>query len=74
MNGHVIVVGGDTFPNKWYIKHATDADIAIHEVFLTPEDLVKLYGQSPGQALGVGTQIHTSPQVIDLLASHVRCR
>jgi ribonuclease Z len=72
--GLKIVVGGDTFPNKWYIKHATDADIAIHEVFLTPEDLVKLYGQSPGQALGVGTQIHTSPQAFGKVMSTVKPR
>jgi len=59
--GMKIVIGGDTYPNKWYIKHATDADIAIHEVFLTPDELVKWYGQSPQQAIGVGTDIHTSP-------------
>ena len=60
--GLKIVIGGDTFPNKWFIKHARDADVAIHEVFLTPPDaLVKWYGQSPQQALGVGTEVHTSP-------------
>jgi len=47
---------------------------AIHEVFLTPEDLVKLYGQSPGQALGVGTQIHTSPQAFGKVMSTVKPR
>ena len=47
---------------------------ATHEVFLTPEDLVKLYGQSPGQALGVGTQIHTSPQAFGKVMSTVKPR
>ena len=56
-----LVIGGDTYPNKWFIKYATGADIAIHELFLTPDALVQWYGQSPRQALGVGTQIHTSP-------------
>jgi ribonuclease Z len=69
-----IVIGGDTFPNKWYIKHATNADIAIHETFLTPEALVKLYGQSPQQALAVGTQIHTSPQAFGKVMSTIKPR
>ena len=72
--GLKVVIGGDTFPNKWYIKHAVNADLAIHEVFLTPPDLVKLYGQSPGQALGVGTQIHTSPQAFAKVMSTIKPR
>ena len=60
--GLKVVIGGDTFPNKWYIKHATNADLAIHEVFQTPTQLVEWYGQSPAAALGVGTVVHTSPQ------------
>jgi len=72
--GLKIVIGGDTFPNKWYIKHAKNADIAIHETFLTPEALVKLYGQSPQQALGVGTQIHTSPQAFGKVMSTIKPR
>jgi len=73
-NGLKIVIGGDTFPNKWYIKYAQNADIAIHEVFLTPNELVKWYGQSPGQALGVGTQIHTSPPAFGKVMSTIKPR
>jgi len=69
--GLKIVIGGDTFPNKWYIKHATGADIAIHETFLTPTGLVKFYGQSPGQAIGVGTQIHTSPPAFGMASGQL---
>ena len=72
--GMKIVIGGDTYPNKWYIKHATDADIAIHEVFLTPDELVKWYGQSPQQALGVGTGIHTSPPAFGKVMSTIKPR
>jgi ribonuclease Z len=72
--GLKVVIGGDTFPNKWYIKYAADADLAIHETFLTPTDLVKFYGQSPGQALGVGTQIHTSPQAFGKVMSTIKPR
>ena len=56
-----VVIGGDTFPNKWFIEYAKDADLVVHEVFLTPFELVDLYSQSPQQAIGVGTQVHTSP-------------
>jgi len=72
--GLKVVIGGDTFPNKWYIKYATNADLAIHETFLTPTDLVKFYGQSPGQAIGVGTQIHTSPPAFGKVMSTIKPR
>jgi len=72
--GLKVVIGGDTFPNRWYIEHATGADVAIHETFLTPPDLVKFYGQSPGQAVGVGTQIHTSPPAFGKVMSTIKPR
>ena len=72
--GLKLVIGGDTFPNKWFIKYAKDADVAIHETFLTPSDLVKYYGQSPGQAIGVGTQIHTSPPAFGKVMSTIKPR
>ncbi|MBW2282827.1 MAG: MBL fold metallo-hydrolase [Deltaproteobacteria bacterium] len=73
-SGLKVVIGGDTFPNKWYIEHAANADLAIHETFLTPTDLVRLYGQSPAQAIGVGTQIHTSPQAFGKVMSTIKPR
>ena len=72
--GLKLVIGGDTFPNRWYIEYAADADVAIHETFLTPPDLVKFYGQSPGQAIAVGTQIHTSPPAFGKVMSTVKPR
>jgi ribonuclease Z len=72
--GLKVVIGGDTFPNKWFIEHAANADLAIHETFLTPPDLVRLYGQSPGQAIAVGTQIHTSPQAFGKVMSTIKPR
>lgn len=41
--------------------HATNADIAIHESFVTPQSLVEKQGFTPQAALNVGTVIHTSP-------------
>jgi len=73
-NGLKLVIGGDTMPNTWYTKHALDADIAIHEAFLTPEQLVKLYNQSPESALGVGTYVHTPPQAFGKIMSTVKPR
>lgn len=70
--GMKIVIGGDTMPNTWYLKYAKDADIAIHEAFLTPEQLVKLYNLSPPSALGVGTFVHTTPQAFGKVMSTVK--
>ncbi len=72
--GMRIVIGGDTMPNKWYIKYAKDADLAIHEAFMTPEQLVKFYNQAPKTALGVGTYVHTSPQAFGKVMSEIRPR
>ena len=72
--GLKVVIGGDTFPNNWYIEHAKGADVAIHETFLTPPDLVKFYGQSPGQAILVGTFIHTSPPAFGKVMSTIKPR
>jgi len=42
------------------MEYAKDADIAIHKCFITPEDLVSKENWTPGAALNVGTQVHTS--------------
>ena len=73
-NGLKVVIGGDTMPNTWYTKYATDADVAIHEAFLTPEQLVKFYAQAPMTALGVGTYIHTPPQAFGKVMSNIKPR
>jgi ribonuclease Z len=73
-NGMKVVIGGDTKPNTWYIKYAKDADVAIHECFLTPEQLVTMYGQSPQSALGVGTIVHTPPQAFGKIMSTIKPR
>jgi len=70
--GMKVVIGGDTKPNTWYIKYAADADVAIHEAFLTPEQLVSWYGQSPQSALAVGTYVHTPPQAFGKVMSTIK--
>lgn len=72
--GLKIVIGGDSMPNTWYREHATDADIAIHECFMTPEQLVKYYNQAPETAMGVGTYVHCPPQAFGKIMDTVKPR
>jgi ribonuclease Z len=60
-NGLKFAYSSDTYPNKWWAEHATNADIAVHEAFVTPQSLVEKQGFTPQAALNVGTVIHTSP-------------
>ena len=64
----------DTFPNKWWIEHTKDSDIAIHECFITPGDLVEKQKWTPGAALNVGTQVHTSPAQFGKVMSMIKPR
>ena len=39
-NGLKFVFSSDSFPNKWFVEYAKDADIAIHECFVAVPDIV----------------------------------
>jgi len=73
-NGLKFAFSSDTFPNKWWLKHTKGADIAIHECFITPEDLIKKQKWTPGAALNVGTQVHTSPAQFGKVMSEIKPR
>jgi len=73
-NGYKFVFGGDTYPNKWFIKYAKDADLAIHECFHLPEQMVRMYNQPPPVALYVATKIHTTPQAFGKIMSTIKPR
>jgi ribonuclease Z len=73
-NGLKFVFGSDTYPNKWFVKYAKDADIAIHECFVAVPDLVKKMGFTPEQALLVGTQIHTAPEAFGKVMESIKPR
>ena len=60
-NGLKFAYSSDTFPNKWWLKYAKGADLAVHECFISPKDLIEKEKWTPGEALNVGTQVHTSP-------------
>jgi len=72
--GLKFVFGGDTYPNKWYIKYAKDADVASHELFAPPELLAKMFGWDMNQATWVATRIHTSPSAFGKVMSAVKPR
>jgi ribonuclease Z len=73
-NGLKYVFGGDTYPNKWYIKYAANADVASHEAFLPPKALAKYFGWNMAQATYVSTRIHTEPQAFGKVMSAVKPR
>jgi ribonuclease Z len=73
-NGLKFVFGSDTYPNKWFVKYAQDADLVVHECFVAVPDLVRKMGFTPEQALLVGTQVHTAPEAFGKLMSSVRPR
>ena len=68
------VFSSDTYPNKWFIKHAANADLVIHECFIAVPDLIKGFGLTPESALQVGTQIHTPPEAFGKVMSEVKPR
>jgi ribonuclease Z len=72
--GMKIVIGGDTFPNKWYIKYASDADFAIHECMPTPQQMVTFYNQPPQLAWRASGGFHTSPPAFGKVMSMVEPR
>ncbi|WP_170570230.1 guanitoxin biosynthesis MBL fold metallo-hydrolase GntH [Ruegeria atlantica] len=73
-NGFKFVYGSDTYPNKWFIEHAKNADIAIHECFVAVPDLVAKMKFSPESALLVGTQVHTAPEAFGKVMSEIKPR
>ena len=73
-NGLKLAFSSDTYPNKWWIEHTKNADIAIHECFIAPNDLVKLQNFPVEDALNVGTQVHTSPAQFGKVMSEIKPR
>ncbi|MCZ6888300.1 MAG: guanitoxin biosynthesis MBL fold metallo-hydrolase GntH [Gammaproteobacteria bacterium] len=73
-NGLKFVFGSDTYPNKWFLEYAKDADLVVHECFVAVPDLVTKMRFTPEQALVVGTQIHTAPEAFGKVMSQVQPR
>jgi ribonuclease Z len=73
-NGLKFVYGGDTYPNKWYAEYAKDADLAIHECFITVPAMIDKFGFTPQGALSVATQVHTAPEAFGKMMSIIKPR
>jgi len=73
-NGLKYVFGGDTYPNKWYMKYAAGADVASHECFLPPKALAAYFGWDLTQATYVSTRIHTEPQAFGKVMATLKPR
>jgi ribonuclease Z len=73
-NGLKFVFGSDTYPNKWFVDHAKNADLVIHESFIAVPSLIEKFKFPPQTALAVGTQIHTAPEAFGKVMSLVKPR
>ena len=73
-NGLKYVFGGDTYPNKWYMEFAKNADIASHELFLPPKALAEYFGWDLAQAMYVSTRVHTEPQAFGKVMATLKPR
>ena len=73
-NGLKFIFGSDTYPNKWFIEYAQDADLVVHECFVAVPDLVRKMRFTPEQALVVGTQIHTAPEAFGKIMATIQPR
>jgi ribonuclease Z len=72
--GLSFVFGGDSAPNKWFVKEAKGADVVVHECFFTPENWMDIAGFPYKQAYWVTSTIHTPPQGFGKLMSAVKPR
>jgi len=72
--GRSFVFGGDSYPNKWFIKYAKGAELVVHECFFTPETLGELLGTPPAQAIFITSYIHTPPEGFGKIMSTIRPR
>ncbi len=68
------VFGGDSVPNKWFLKEAKGADLVVHECFFTPEQWMSIAGFPYKLAYWVTPLIHTPPEGFGKLMSMVEPR
>ncbi len=68
------VFGGDSAPNKWFLKEAKNADLVVHECFFTPEQWMDIAGFPYKQAYWVTSVIHTPPEAFGKIMSEIKPR
>ena len=72
--GLKLVFGGDTSPNKWFVKYAKDADLVIHEAFIGPGLFVTFANQPPQLGWRACCEFHTSGQAFGKIMSEIEPR
>ncbi len=72
--GLSFVFGGDSAPNKWFMKEAKGADVVVHESFFTPEQWMSIAGFPYKQAYWVTSVIHTPPEGFGKIMSEIKPR
>ena len=72
--GLSFVFGGDSAPNKWFLKEAKGADVVVHESFFTPEQWMRISGFPYKQAYWVTSVIHTPPEGFGKIMAQVKPR
>ena len=73
-NGLKFVFSNDTYPNKWFVKYAKDADLLMHECFIAVPSPIEKFRFTPQTALSAGTQVHTAPEAFGKVMSMVEPR
>jgi len=73
-NGLKFSYSSDTYPNKWWLEHTKNSDLAIHECFAPPSIMVNKQKFAVGDALNVATQVHTSPAMFGKVMSKIKPR
>lgn len=72
--GKKFVYSGDTMPNKWFLSEARDADLLIHECYLSVQQFIDLKHYDPERARLVATVVHTPPQACGKLFEKLQPR
>jgi ribonuclease Z len=73
-NGLSFVFSGDTTPTQWFLDNAGDADLVIHETFMSVDQIMQRYGWDRRTATRVGTVVHSSPAAAGKVFSQVKPR
>ena len=72
--GLKMVFGGDTSPNKWFVKYTKDADFVIHEAFGNPEIYTTMMSQPAQLSWRMCCEFHTSGQSFGKIMSEINPR
>lgn len=57
----MVAYRSDTYPSKWFVEYATDADLVTRECFIAVPKIVSKIKFTLESELQAGTQVHTSP-------------